>query len=133
MGCSAVPLTRLTVVAGASQSGIPIPKDALSLVIHNPSYVTLLIAWGGALDPGDSRSGYYLALPGTSLCSIPIPQDASQFSIAWVAPPSPDPLYFVLIDETGADVITIMATPNNKGTFIGQLTSNPVPTQLIGM
>jgi hypothetical protein len=125
--CRAVPVIRLPVTDGAAQAGIGIPADAVSLVIHNPSWAALLIRWSAtAVDPTDSRSGYDLAIIGPTLSSIPIPVDAQQLSVAWGTPVWTGGAH-VIVDTTGADVITIEATKSNQGVFIGLLSTATPP------
>jgi hypothetical protein len=115
-----------------AETGLVIPEDAVSLVIHNPSYLTLLLRWEAtAVDPADPRGGYDLALPGVSLASLLIPEGASQLSVAVMLPPVPTG-YEAIIDTTGIDAVTIWATPNNQGVFVGPLNSAPMPTRSTG-
>ena len=126
MGCRATSLVRMAVMDGSGVSGIDVPSDAISLVIHNPSYATLLIRWGAtAVDVADPR-GYDLALPGVSLAAIPIPEGVLQMSIDWVAPAAPAG-YTANIDTTGVDAVTVWATAANQGTFVGSINNGPLP------
>jgi hypothetical protein len=115
---------------------LSLPPDAVSLVIHNPSFAFLACRWGATpVDPSDSRSGFDFAIPGPSLCSVPIKAGETQLSVAWGTPPVPfgyGETYVVEIDESGADVISIWSTPNNQGTFIGPLNGGPVPVRNTG-
>ena len=129
--CRASDVGRLVVTANSALNGASIPDDAVSLVIHNPSYAALLIRWGSTpVDSSDRRGGYDLAIPGPSLAAIPIPKDASQLCAAWLTPDIPylaPPDYVPVVDVSGADTILIQATPNNQGVFIGLLNGAPLP------
>lgn len=118
--CRASLVGRMPIISDSALSALPIPTDALSIVIDNPSLADVLIRWGPTpVDPTDSRDGYDVAVPGPSLSSRPIPDDATVMSIAWRAPANTVFGFSVSVDTTGADVVTIQATPNNQGTFFG--------------
>jgi hypothetical protein len=131
--CRARSVGHLVVTAAdAHETGLVLADEALSLVIHNPSYVSLLLRWDAdPVDPSDPRGGYAIALPGVSLCSLPIP-DGAEFVSIGIAIPAVASGYEAVIDMTGADAITIWATPTNQGTFIGPLNSAPMPIRSTG-
>ena len=129
MGFRTTPLLRMQIASGSAVAGVPIPADALSLVIDNPSFAYLLIRWGSTpVDASDPR-GYDLVIPGPTLCELPLGEEAGDMvSLDWADPfGSLDAGASVTIDTSGVDIVQIWAKPINPVTFIGLLSTRTPP------
>jgi|GEM_PF-6658282 hypothetical protein len=116
--CRSTLLAKLNAADETSQViGKEIPADAESLVVFNPSSVSVFIRWGtdpspiGVADP----TSYDWVFPPASLSAMPIPADVASMSVFWYATGGG----VVGIDQ----VVLVYSTPNNQGTFTGAVST----------